>query len=129
MHEFFYFWARATFPRFRYDQLMRLGWKVFLPVSLFWVALTAGASFSTYFQFRFSNPGVSDGSGVRIYFTTKAVLESQLKIPVNVIDASSGLFCVAAGHCRDEIGCGERLSEMLFITTKPGRSSLSLPNP
>jgi NADH-quinone oxidoreductase subunit H len=39
---FFYLWVRATFPRFRYDQLMRLGWKVFLPLSLFWLVLTAG---------------------------------------------------------------------------------------
>jgi len=35
-------WVRATFPRFRYDQLMRLGWKVFLPLTLFWLVLTAG---------------------------------------------------------------------------------------
>ncbi len=34
--------AKAIVPRYRYDQLMRLGWKVFLPLSLFWVALTAG---------------------------------------------------------------------------------------
>jgi NADH-quinone oxidoreductase subunit H len=39
---FVFVWIRATFPRYRYDQLMRLGWKVFLPLSLFWVALTAG---------------------------------------------------------------------------------------
>ncbi|MBA3813987.1 MAG: NADH-quinone oxidoreductase subunit NuoH [Alphaproteobacteria bacterium] len=38
---FIFLWVRATFPRFRYDQLMRLGWKVFLPFSLFWVFLTA----------------------------------------------------------------------------------------
>ncbi len=38
---FFYFWVRATFPRYRYDQLMRLGWKVFLPLSLGWVVVTA----------------------------------------------------------------------------------------
>jgi NADH-quinone oxidoreductase subunit H len=39
---FFFIWARAPFPRYRYDQLMRLGWKVFLPASLFWLVLTAG---------------------------------------------------------------------------------------
>ena len=35
-------WARAAYPRYRYDQLMRLGWKIFLPISLGWVLLTAG---------------------------------------------------------------------------------------
>lgn len=39
---FVFLWARATLPRFRYDQLMRLGWKVFLPLTLIWVVLTAG---------------------------------------------------------------------------------------
>jgi NADH-quinone oxidoreductase subunit H len=34
---FFFIWIRAAFPRFRYDQLMNLGWKVFLPMSLGWV--------------------------------------------------------------------------------------------
>ena len=42
---FIFLWVRATFPRYRYDQLMRLGWKVFLPLSLLWVVLTAGALF------------------------------------------------------------------------------------
>jgi len=40
---FVFVWVRATFPRYRYDQLMRLGWKVFLPCSLVWLVLTAGA--------------------------------------------------------------------------------------
>jgi len=39
---FVFIWVRATFPRYRYDQLMRLGWKVFLPFSLIWVVVTAG---------------------------------------------------------------------------------------
>lgn len=38
---FCFIWVRATFPRYRYDQLMRLGWKVFLPICLFWVVLIA----------------------------------------------------------------------------------------
>lgn len=39
---FFYVWARATFPRYRYDQLMRLGWKIFLPFTLIYVLFVAG---------------------------------------------------------------------------------------
>lgn len=38
---FFFLWFRATFPRYRYDQIMRLGWKVFIPISIAWV-LVAG---------------------------------------------------------------------------------------
>jgi NADH-quinone oxidoreductase subunit H len=40
---FLFAMVKAVVPRYRYDQLMRLGWKVFLPLSLFWVAATAGA--------------------------------------------------------------------------------------
>ena len=39
---FVFLWVRATTPRYRYDQLMRLGWKIFLPFSLIYVVLTAG---------------------------------------------------------------------------------------
>lgn len=38
---FFYLWIRATFPRYRYDQLMRLGWKVLIPVTIVWLVVTA----------------------------------------------------------------------------------------
>ncbi len=39
---FCFLWVRAALPRYRYDQLMRLGWKVFLPLSLLWVVLVSG---------------------------------------------------------------------------------------
>ncbi|MGN6818580.1 MAG: NADH-quinone oxidoreductase subunit NuoH [Sphingomonas sp.] len=39
---FIFSWVKATVPRYRYDQLMRLGWKVFLPLSLFWLFLVSG---------------------------------------------------------------------------------------
>ena len=37
-----FFWFRATFPRYRYDQIMRLGWKVFIPVTLVWLVIIGG---------------------------------------------------------------------------------------
>jgi NADH-quinone oxidoreductase subunit H len=40
---FVFLWARATFPRYRYDQLMRLGWKIFLPFTLIWVLVVSGS--------------------------------------------------------------------------------------
>ncbi|MGH8709859.1 MAG: NADH-quinone oxidoreductase subunit NuoH [Burkholderiales bacterium] len=39
---FFFLWFRATFPRYRYDQIMRLGWKVFIPVTLVWIFVIGG---------------------------------------------------------------------------------------
>jgi len=36
-----FIWIRATFPRFRYDQIMRLGWKIFIPVTLIWLVVVA----------------------------------------------------------------------------------------
>lgn len=42
MFFFIFSWVKATVPRYRYDQLMRLGWKIFLPVSILWVVLVSG---------------------------------------------------------------------------------------
>ena len=39
MFMYIFFWLRATFPRYRYDQIMRLGWKVFIPVTIVWIAV------------------------------------------------------------------------------------------
>ena len=40
---FIYLWLRATFPRYRYDQIMRLGWKVFIPLTILWILVTGVA--------------------------------------------------------------------------------------
>ncbi len=40
---FFYLWFRATFPRYRYDQIMRLGWKVFIPLTIVWLVVEGAA--------------------------------------------------------------------------------------
>ena len=40
---FVYLWLRATFPRYRYDQIMRLGWKVFIPITIVWIVVTGVA--------------------------------------------------------------------------------------
>jgi NADH-quinone oxidoreductase subunit H len=44
---FFFLWFRATFPRYRYDQIMRLGWKVLIPVTLVWIAVIGFVMFFT----------------------------------------------------------------------------------
>ena len=38
---FMFLWLRATFPRYRYDQVMRLGWKVFVPITIVWILVAA----------------------------------------------------------------------------------------
>ena len=49
---FFMLWFRATFPRYRYDQIMRLGWKVFIPVTLVWIVVV-GAFMQTPLAYLF----------------------------------------------------------------------------
>jgi len=39
---FLFLWFRATFPRYRYDQIMRLGWKVFIPITIIWIVVVGG---------------------------------------------------------------------------------------
>ena len=51
---FLFLWFRATFPRYRYDQIMRLGWKVFIPVTLIWIAVIGSVKFFTPFGVIFS---------------------------------------------------------------------------
>jgi len=49
---FIFLWIRATFPRYRYDQIMRLGWKVFIPVTLVWIVFL-GAVMQTRWAYLF----------------------------------------------------------------------------
>jgi NADH-quinone oxidoreductase subunit H len=57
---FIFSWVKATVPRFRYDQLMRLGWKIFLPFSLLWVFLVSGYMLLTKEQC----PGASTAASI-----------------------------------------------------------------
>ena len=66
---FFFFvfsWIKATVPRYRYDQLMRLGWKIFLPLSLFWVFLVSGV-------LMFQRVGTECAPKDRVYLTSATV--------------------------------------------------------
>jgi len=49
---FLFLWFRATFPRYRYDQIMRLGWKVFIPVTLVWLVIIGGWMQTPYWPWR-----------------------------------------------------------------------------
>jgi NADH-quinone oxidoreductase subunit H len=46
---FAFVWFRASFPRYRYDQIMRLGWKVFIPITIVWIFVTAVAAYNNWF--------------------------------------------------------------------------------
>jgi NADH-quinone oxidoreductase subunit H len=45
---FLFLWFRATFPRYRYDQIMRLGWKVFIPITIAWIVVVGGMMQTPY---------------------------------------------------------------------------------
>ena len=45
---FMFLWVRATFPRYRYDQIMRLGWKVFIPITIVWIVFVGGMMQTSY---------------------------------------------------------------------------------
>jgi NADH-quinone oxidoreductase subunit H len=47
---FAFVWFRASFPRYRYDQIMRLGWKVFIPITIVWIFVTALAAYWHWFE-------------------------------------------------------------------------------
>ncbi len=47
---FAFVWFRASFPRYRYDQIMRLGWKVFIPITIVWIFVTAIAAYLNWFE-------------------------------------------------------------------------------
>jgi NADH-quinone oxidoreductase subunit H len=48
---FLFLWFRATFPRYRYDQIMRLGWKVFIPITIVWLLVVGAAMQTPYGRF------------------------------------------------------------------------------
>ncbi|MEY3028104.1 MAG: NADH:ubiquinone oxidoreductase, rane subunit [Pseudomonadota bacterium] len=48
---FFFLWFRATFPRYRYDQIMRLGWKVFIPLTLIWIVFIGAMMQTDYAEY------------------------------------------------------------------------------
>jgi NADH-quinone oxidoreductase subunit H len=47
---FLFLWFRATFPRYRYDQIMRLGWKVFIPITIVWILAVAWFAHAKWFE-------------------------------------------------------------------------------
>ena len=49
---FAFVWFRASFPRYRYDQIMRLGWKVFIPITIAWIMVTALAVHWHWFEIK-----------------------------------------------------------------------------
>ena len=70
---FVFLWVRASFPRYRYDQIMRLGWKVFIPITLIWIAVV-GVMMMEPFASTWPSPSGSEGSHVAASGTSSASL-------------------------------------------------------
>jgi NADH-quinone oxidoreductase subunit H len=113
---FVYLWVRATFPRYRYDQLMRLGWKILLPLSLLWVVLTAG-----YLVFTGTLPNsaqakelasvqetlkkyCSDSEGGCCEAATSTVARHSDYIPLQDTEENSGASC-QNGYEKNQLRC------------------------
>ena len=60
---FLFLWVRASFPRYRYDQIMRLGWKVFIPVTLVWIVVTGVMMLEPLREHRRPSPSGSGNDG------------------------------------------------------------------
>lgn len=97
---FVFIWVRATFPRYRYDQLMRLGWKVLLPLTLVWVMLV-----SAYVVYRPQDSQVVQNVIQKIEAGTEAVED-------------------AVGAVEDAVKREEKLLEEKFNSTEPLQNEL-----
>ena len=84
---FIFGWVKATVPRYRYDQLMRLGWKVFLPLSLAMVVTTAvliGADRLQQLPHAIRRVREEPGMNARVNVIAKSEEEARLRSPVSV---------------------------------------------
>ncbi|GAA5104162.1 NADH-quinone oxidoreductase subunit NuoH [Haloechinothrix salitolerans] len=90
---FLYIWLRGTLPRFRYDQFMRLGWKVLVPASLVWIVMIAGV--------RAINTSTDVTTGQKVIFGAVAVLLIvllSLLIPEKRVEDDEGVPTTGGGY-------------------------------